>query len=147
VHEALQHTPSTQKFDPHSAAVAQARPLAFLPVWQVPAASQYCAPLQSTVAFRSCDPAATFTQLPSLCETAHDWQVPRQALLQQKVSTQKLLPQSVLVVQLWPFGFLFVAQVPAPLQYWDVPSQGVVALWSGSPMAIGVQLPGVRSHA
>ena len=42
----------------------------------------------------------------------------------------------VLVAQVIPFGFLFVAQVP-PLQYCMLPSQGVVALWSCWPVGIG----------
>jgi hypothetical protein len=47
--------------------------------------------------------------------------------LQQVPSTQLPDPQSLLAVQVPPFGFLFDEQVPL-LQYCIAPSQGVVAL-------------------
>ena len=55
-----------------------------------------------------------------------------QALSQQTPSMQKPLPQSEAPLgHRPPFGFLFVAHVPDPLQYCIGPSQGVVALRSG----------------
>ena len=85
--------------------------------------------MHGVVAFGSCWPALEFTQVPSLPETAHDWHVPRQVLLQQTPSTQKPLPQSLLPFgHAWPFGFLSIAQVPDPLQYFVGPSHVVVAL-------------------
>jgi hypothetical protein len=69
-------------------------------------------------------------------------QVPRQALLQQVPSMQKPEPHSDAIVQVPPFGFLFVAQVvPEPLQYCIGWSQGVAALKSCWPAASTVQLP------
>jgi hypothetical protein len=100
-----------------------------LPDWQTPVPSQYMpAPVQGVVALVSADPAGEKTQVPSLPTTPHDWHDPRQAVAQQTLSMQKPLPQSDAVWQRPPFGFLFVAHVPEPLQYCIGPSQGVVAL-------------------
>src|SRR6185436_18752914 len=105
------------------------RPLAFLPDWHVPAASQYCAPSHITVATLSCEPAAKLMHTPSLPATLQPWHVPRHALLQQTESTQKPLPQSAVPLgHALPFGFLFMRHEPEPLQYWSPVSHGVVAL-------------------
>ena len=81
---ALQQTVSTHLFEPHSALTAHAAPFGLRPDWQIPAASQYWAPPQGVVAFVSCAPGVTLTQLPSKPGTAHDWQVPVQVPLQQR---------------------------------------------------------------
>src|SRR5450432_937740 len=115
-------------------------PLALEPDWQVPAVSQYCGKAQVTVAKLSGDPPTRFTQVPTLPGTLHPCQVPRQALLQQTVSTQKPLPQSAPVEHpVAPIGFLFDMQIPLA-QYWLTPSQGAVALWSGNPAGNAVQV-------
>ena len=141
MHAPPQQTPSTQKLDPHSLAAAQALPLGLSPVWQVPAASQYWALLQAGVEFRSCEPAGTFTHAPTEPGTAHDWQVLVHPELQHFISTQKFEPHSLAALQPSPLAFLFIAQVPEPLQYCMAPSHGVVALWSTSPTVIGEQVP------
>ena len=129
MHALTQQTPSTQKPVPHSVPAVQVVPLGFRPVWQVPAASQYCAVmLHGVVAFRSCEPGGTFTHEPRLPATLQAWQAVVQVLLQQILSTQKLLVQSVLALQVLPFGSFPVTQLPEPLQDWPAPSQGVVAL-------------------
>ena len=122
MHGDSQHTPSTQLPDPHCVPVMQVIPLALSPDWQVPAASQYCGKAQVTVARLSADPAGRFTHKPSLPVTLHAWQVPRQALLQHVPSTQKELPQSAGIEQVWPLGFLFIRQDPEA-QYWLLASQ------------------------
>ena len=66
VHPPSQQTPSTQKFEPHSLAAAHAAPFAFMPDWQTPALAEHAAPLQGVVAFVSCAPGGTLTQVPSL---------------------------------------------------------------------------------
>lgn len=132
-----QQTPSTHLADPQSLPVAHMAPFTFKPDWQVPFGSQYCVPPQAGLDVGSCAPAGRFTQLPRLPATAHDWQVPVQALLQHLPSTQKPDPQSVLALQVCPLGYLFMPHVPAPVQYCMAPSQAVVALWSGNPAAIG----------
>jgi hypothetical protein len=137
VQAASQQTPSTHLADPQTLPVAHMAPLTFKPDWQVPFASQYWVPPQAGLEVGSCAPAGTFTQLPRLPATAHDWQVPVQALMQQMPSTQNPDPQVAAVVQVCPLGDLFMPQVPEPVQYCVAPSQGVVALWSGSPPAIG----------
>ena len=96
---ALQQTPSTHLFDPHSDAAVHTLPFGLRPVWHVPAASHYEVPLHGVVAIVSCAPAGRLTQLPSEPATAHDWQVPVHVPLQQMPSTQLLLPQSVDAVQ------------------------------------------------
>jgi hypothetical protein len=138
---ASQHTPSTHLPDPHSAIDAHVEPFDFSPDWQMPAASQYCVPAQVTVAIMSCEPAATLLQLPSLPGTLHAWQVPRQVLLQQYPSTQKFEPQSAAAAHVPPFGFLFIPQVPEPVQNCIAPSHSVVALRSGRPAGIARQVP------
>jgi hypothetical protein len=120
---------STQLPEPHCAPVVQLIPLALSPDWQVPAASQYCGNAQVTVAALSGLPAGRFTQLPALPVTLQAWQVPRQALLQQVPSTQKVLPQSLETEHAPPLGFLFIWHEPLT-QYWLVASQVTVALWS-----------------
>jgi hypothetical protein len=66
-----------------------------------------------TVALLSTEPAGKFTQLPALPTTLQDWQVPWHELLQQTVSTQKPLPQSLAPFgHSWPLGFLFDWQMP-----------------------------------
>jgi hypothetical protein len=100
------------------------------------------APVQGVVAFVSCSPAREKTQLPSLPGTAQDWQLPVHAVAQQTPSMQKPLPQSVAPFgHNPPLGFLFVEQVPEPLQYCIGPSQGAVALWSCAPTLITVHDP------
>jgi hypothetical protein len=138
---ASQHTPSTHLPDPHSAIDPHVAPFGFNPDWQVPAASQYCTPPHVVVAMVSCDPAATFTQLPNLPATLQAWHVPRHVLLQQVPSTQKFEPHSVAAAQVPPFGFLFVPQVPEPVQYWLAASHKVVALRSGNPAGMARQVP------
>src|SRR5262249_46459410 len=88
VHALTQQTPSTQKPEPHSDAALHLSRFGLLPIWQVPAASQYWLPLQSGDEFPSCDPAGRLTQAPSDPGTAHDWQTLVQALTQQTPSTQ-----------------------------------------------------------
>ena len=83
-----QQTPSTQKPEPHSEAAVHFSPFGLLPVWQVPAASQYDEPLQAGDELLSCEPAGKLTHAPSEPGTAHDWHVPVQALTQQMPSTQ-----------------------------------------------------------
>src|SRR5262249_28789525 len=124
-----------------SAAIAHLRPLAFLPDWHVPAASQYCAPAQGTVAVMSCEPACRFTQVPSLPATLHAWQVLVHALLQQMPSTQRLLPHSLAAAHVLPFDFLCIPHVALPVQYWSWLSQGVVALWSTEPAIMATHEP------
>jgi hypothetical protein len=95
-----------------------------------------------TVALLSTEPAGKFTQLPALPTTLQDWQVPWHELLQQTVSTQKPLPQSLAPFgHSWPLGFLFDWQMPLA-QYWFEASQVVVALWSCKPAASGRHDPG-----
>ena len=77
-----------QKVEPHSDPAPHFSPFGLLPVWQVPAASHYWAPLQSGVEFESCEPAGKLTHAPSEPVTAHDWQTLVQALTQQIPSTQ-----------------------------------------------------------
>ena len=88
VHALTQQTVSTQKPEPHSDAAVHLSPFGLLPVWQVPAASQYEAPWQAGDEFVSCEPAGRLTHAPSEPATPHDWQVPVQALTQQMLSTQ-----------------------------------------------------------
>jgi hypothetical protein len=83
-----QHTPSTQKPEPHSDAAAHLSPFGLLPVWQVPAASQYDASLQAGEELVSCEPAGRLMHAPYEPVTPHDWQVPVHALTQQYPSTQ-----------------------------------------------------------
>jgi hypothetical protein len=113
VHAWSQQKPSTQNPRPHSLFAVHLEPLALRPDWQVPAASQYWGRGQAGA---SGVPGTTFTQLPSLPGTLQLWQVPVQALLQQRPSTQRLLPHSLAAPQVPPFGFLFMAQAPEPLQ-------------------------------
>jgi hypothetical protein len=84
-----QQTPSTQKPEPHSLPAPQAAPLGLRPVWQVPAASQYCPlMLHGVVEPVSCEPAGTFTHAPRLPGTLQAWQAVVQVLLQHLPSTQ-----------------------------------------------------------
>ena len=88
MHALTQQTVSTQKPEPHSDAAVHLSPFGLLPVWQVPAGVAIRAPLQAGVEFVSCEPAGRLTHAPSEPGTAHDWQVPVQALTQQMPSTQ-----------------------------------------------------------
>jgi hypothetical protein len=143
----LQQTPSAQKFEPHWFAAVHVAPLGFSPLWQVPAASQYCAPAQGVVAIVSCAPGDRLTQLPTLPGTAHPWQVPAQALLQQMPSAQKFDPHWAAIWHGNPFGSLFMAQALAPLQYSISPSQGFVALRSCCPSPTGPHVPSAMGRA
>jgi hypothetical protein len=49
-------------------------------------------------------PAVTVVQVPSVPATSHAWHWPPQALLQQRPSTQKPLPQSLAAEQVWPLS-------------------------------------------
>jgi hypothetical protein len=73
---------------------------------------QAAAPLSVHWFSGSC-PAGTFVQVPTVPLSAHDWQVPAQAALQQKPWAQKLEAHSVPAAQAVPMAFL--PQVP-PLQ-------------------------------
>ena len=59
--------------------------------------------------------------------------MPLQALVQQRPSTQKPLPQSVPVPQLAPLGLAPVWQIAAASQYWLVPHDVSVAPGSTLP--------------
>jgi hypothetical protein len=94
----VQQRPSAQNPDPHCASAVHVVPFGFRPLLQAPAPSQYSDAAQ----VESRPPAATFTQLPSLPATAHDWHVPVHPLLQHLPSTQKPEPQSVAALQFSP---------------------------------------------
>jgi hypothetical protein len=147
-HALTQQTPSTQWPEPHCEAAVQASPFGVLPVWQVPAASQYWLALHSGDEFVSCEPAGRLTHAPSEPGTPHDWQVLVQALTQQVPSTQKLLVHSLAAPHVEPFGFFPIVHWPEPLHDWPALSHGIDALWSTSPFRVGTQLPTypVRSH-
>jgi len=88
-------------------AVTQVVPAAYF--WQAPLPSQTPsvpqveAPLSEQVAWGSFAPAGTLVQTPSEVVSAHDWQAPLHALLQQYPWAQKLEPHSALLAQVWPF--------------------------------------------
>jgi hypothetical protein len=78
--------------------------------WQAPAPlqkpllPQLAAPALVQRAPGSVPPDGTLVQVPMLLVSAHDWQVPAQAVLQQKPCAQKFEPQSVLAAQAAPIG-------------------------------------------
>ena len=85
-------------------------------------------------------PAGTFMQVPTVPVSAHDWQVPAQAALQQKPCAQNPEAHSVPAAQLVPIDFL--PQLPALQTFGLLQSALVehVVLHAAVPHANGSQL-------
>jgi hypothetical protein len=81
VHAVLQHTPSAQNVDAHSAPAAHASPFPFV---QTPAALQLFCPLQLSGSGAS----VIFAHTPRLPTTLHAWHVPQSGASQHTPSTQ-----------------------------------------------------------
>src|SRR5262249_50832701 len=81
VHAVLQHTPSTQNVDAHSAPAKHASPFFFL---QAPAALQLLVPVQLS----GSGALVIFPHAPRLPATLHAWQVPHTGASQHTPSTQ-----------------------------------------------------------
>lgn len=75
-------------------AAPQAVPLGYFwqaPAWQRPLVPQLVAPWSLHIPAGSALPVATFVHVPSVPDSAHDWQAPLQALSQQTPWAQKPL--------------------------------------------------------